>query len=311
MNNLFKAVFVCCFILNFESTAQKTITSEEMKTISKGDFEIITADTYVAKDGHSYKIGDILKLGRPYNDETFTFISEYSTFGTLNGQKPQPLSIQQSGITTIIKEMGVVGNKKSGFKIGVIAKGVCGNCPSYSIDFEEAILTGEIKTATHNKPIPFVSEKQYKPVDSEDEEGKGFYIDGMESNSSRRIKATPYTPDKSFNPPTQSDFVEDDYGSVGDLTNSNRTISETPYTVSANDDFIDSSISKLKHAKDLLDAGKISKIDYDKLKKVLNKDIRDIAISKLKKAKELLDAGKISKIDYYKLQEALEKYLNI
>ena len=30
----------------------KTITYEEMKTISKGAFEVITCDIYVAKDGH-------------------------------------------------------------------------------------------------------------------------------------------------------------------------------------------------------------------------------------------------------------------
>lgn len=55
------------------------------------------------------------------------------------------------------------------------------------------------------------------------------------------------------------------------MVNSNRTISETPYTVSANDDFIDCSIAKLKKAKDLLDAGKISKIDFYKLKESLEK----------------------------------------
>jgi hypothetical protein len=59
------------------------------------------------------------------------------------------------------------------------------------------------------------------------------------------------------------------------LVNSNKTISETPYTVSANDDFIDSSIAKLKKAKDLLDAGKISKIDFYKLKESLEKVLLD------------------------------------
>lgn len=59
------------------------------------------------------------------------------------------------------------------------------------------------------------------------------------------------------------------------MVNSNRTISETPYTVSANDDFIDSSISNLKHAKDLIDAGKISKIDFYKLKESLEKVLLD------------------------------------
>jgi len=46
-------------LISISSTivAQKTITYEEMKTITKGAFENITCDIYVAKDGHQYKVG--------------------------------------------------------------------------------------------------------------------------------------------------------------------------------------------------------------------------------------------------------------
>ncbi len=145
-----KLIFALLFI-SIQSFGQKTITFEEMKTITKGAFENITADVYVGKDGYSYKIGDTLKIGRPSTNKTFSFITEFSTLGALNGQSPEPLNVSQSGTNTIIKKMGVFGNKRMGFKMGVIGKGVCGICPSYSIDFEEAIATGEIKSKGYTK----------------------------------------------------------------------------------------------------------------------------------------------------------------
>lgn len=137
---------------------------------------------------------------------------------------------------------------------------------------KKTISKGENKTEVHNKAIPIISDKQFEPV-SEDEEVEELYI-------------------------TPKDFK-----------NSNRTINATPYTESANDYFIDSAISTLNQAKDRLDAGLMSKVNFDELNKSLNKQIRDIAIAKIKRAKDLLDAGKMSKVDFYKLKEALGKYL--
>ena len=143
---------------------QKIITYEDMKTITKGAFQNITCDVYEGKDGYIYKVGDTLKIGRPANNKTFSFISEFSTLGALNGQQPQPLSVSQSGTNTIIKKMGVFGNKKMGFKMGFIGKGVCGICPSYSIDFEEAIATGEIESKGFTKESAIAKLKQAKEL---------------------------------------------------------------------------------------------------------------------------------------------------
>jgi hypothetical protein len=119
----------------------KTITYEEMKTISKGAFEVITCDIYLAKDGHQYKIGDTLKIGRPSSNKTFAYITEANALVA-----PEPLSISSSGTNTIIKKIVVGGTKRTGFKITIIGKGFCAICPQYYIDFEEAVATGEVQS---------------------------------------------------------------------------------------------------------------------------------------------------------------------
>ena len=98
----------------------KTITFEEMKTISKGTFETILCDIYVAKDGHKYKIGDTLKIGRPSSNKTFAYITEGNALVT-----PQPLLANSSGTNSIIKKIAVGGNKRTGFKITIVGKGFC------------------------------------------------------------------------------------------------------------------------------------------------------------------------------------------
>jgi hypothetical protein len=60
-------------------------------------------------------------------------------------------------------------------------------------DFNSLFDSKEAAEA-HNKPIPYTPDRQYTPVDEEEEGGGGFYLDGMDSiNSSRRIAGTPYT----------------------------------------------------------------------------------------------------------------------
>jgi len=119
----------------------KTITYEEMKTISKGAFEVITCDIYVAKDGHQYKVGDTLKIGRPSSNKTFAYIMEGNALVT-----PVPSSVSSSGSNSIIKKIAVGGTKRTGFKITIVGKGICSLCPQYYIDFEEAVATGEIQS---------------------------------------------------------------------------------------------------------------------------------------------------------------------
>jgi hypothetical protein len=130
-------------LISISSTivAQKTITYEEMKTITKGAFEQIDCEVYVAKDGHSYKIGDTLKIGRPSTNKTFAYINESSGFTEL-----KPASVSISNNNSVLKRIYVGGTKRTGFHMMVIGKGSCALCPQYYIDFEEAIATGEIQS---------------------------------------------------------------------------------------------------------------------------------------------------------------------
>jgi hypothetical protein len=130
-------------LISISSTivAQKTITYEEMKTITKGAFEQIDAEVYVAKDGHSYKIGDTLKIGRPSTNKTFAYINESAGFTEM-----KPASVSISNNNSVLKRIYVGGTKRTGFHMMVIGKGMCALCPQYYIDFEEAIATGEIQS---------------------------------------------------------------------------------------------------------------------------------------------------------------------
>jgi hypothetical protein len=139
---------------------QTIITYEDMKTITKS----FSPDVYTAKDGYSYKIGDTLKLGRPSTNKTFAFVTEYSTMMALNGQAQQPLGVDMSGSNTIIKKMFVSGNKRMGYKMRFQGKGICGICPSYFIDFEEAIATGEIQSKGFTKETAIAKLKEAKDL---------------------------------------------------------------------------------------------------------------------------------------------------
>jgi hypothetical protein len=134
---------------------QTIITYEDMKTLTKGAFQNIECDVYYAKDRYFYKIGDTLKIGRPSSNKTFSFIGGAENNGPY---------VSQSGTTTIIKKMFVFGNKKMGFKMVFMGKGICGMCPSYSIDFEEAIATGEIVSKGFTKESAIAKLKEAKEL---------------------------------------------------------------------------------------------------------------------------------------------------
>lgn len=163
VNKFFATIFLLSFV-SFNVNAQRTITFDEMKTITKGAFESIEADVYLAKDGFSYKVGDTLKIGRPSTNKTFAFITQGGTAAALAGQAPEPLGVSFSGTNTIIKKIAVGGTKKMGFKIYVIGSGNCGLCANNTIDFEEAIATQEIQTKGMTKEQAIAKLKEAKDL---------------------------------------------------------------------------------------------------------------------------------------------------
>lgn len=117
-----KLVFGLLFFVSSSVIAQKTITYEEMKTITKGAFENIDCDVYVAKDGHSYKVGDTLKIGRPSSNKTFAYITIGATAAALSGKAPDPLSANSSGDNTIIKKIAVGEQRRLDLKFMLLEK---------------------------------------------------------------------------------------------------------------------------------------------------------------------------------------------
>ena len=146
-------------LASFVSYGQKRITFEEMKTFTKGMFEAADFDEYVGIDGHTYKIGDTLKLGRPSSNKTFAFIDEGSALVT-----PTPTSSNSSGTNSIIKRIYVGGTKKMGFRIYFVGKGICGMCPQYYINVEEAMAVGELKSFGMNREQAIAKLKEQKDL---------------------------------------------------------------------------------------------------------------------------------------------------
>ena len=146
-------------LISSSSIAQKTITYEEMKTISKGAFENIECDVYVGKDGHSYKVGDTLKIGMPSSNKTYAFIQEGNALIA-----PKPADVSISGNTTVIKKIYVGGTKRTGFSMYVVSKGMCGVCPQYYINLEEAFASKELKSLGMSREEAIAKLKEAKDL---------------------------------------------------------------------------------------------------------------------------------------------------
>lgn len=147
------------------SFGQKRITAEEIKTFTKGAFEVSNFDEYLASDGHLYKVGDTLKLGRPSSNKTFAFVEENTgALGVLGGVQPTGAPASVSGSNSIIKRIYIGGTKKSGFRVYMMGKGLCALCPQYSINFEEAVAVGELKSLGMNKENAIAKLKEQKEL---------------------------------------------------------------------------------------------------------------------------------------------------
>lgn len=111
------------------------IKHSELATATRGEFT-----SYVASDGAVYKIGDRIKIGVPSSNKTFAFITEGD--GIL--LPITNLTAASSGQETEIKKIWVVGNKRAGYSVSFRTKGITG-LSNYTIQFENALATGEVK----------------------------------------------------------------------------------------------------------------------------------------------------------------------
>jgi hypothetical protein len=96
---------------------------------------------YIAKDGSIYKVGDQVTIGVPSSNKTFAFLSTGDGIMT----PLVPLGINVSGQKADIIKFRISGTRRSGFTIWLKAKSPYG-IGNYNVDFENAILNGEIKS---------------------------------------------------------------------------------------------------------------------------------------------------------------------
>ena len=124
----------------FITISASTVFGQEIKfadlaTAQRGEFT-----SYLGSDGAVYKIGDRVKIGVHSSNKTFAFITQGD--GLLI--PITNLTASFSGNETEIKRISVVGNKRMGYSVSFRTKGITG-LSNYSIQFENALSTGEIK----------------------------------------------------------------------------------------------------------------------------------------------------------------------
>jgi hypothetical protein len=129
-----KVFLMVVFVAQF-GFGQEIKHSELATTTSKGEFT-----SYVGSDGGIYKIGDRIKIGVPSSNKTFAYISEGDGFLL----PITNLTASASGQETEIKKIYVIGNKRAGYSVSFRTKGITG-LSNYSVQFENALSTGEIK----------------------------------------------------------------------------------------------------------------------------------------------------------------------
>ena len=120
------------------SFAQEQVTYADVNngTVTKGKFE-----SYIAKDGSEFKIGDRIEFGMPSGvNGKFVTIQKVDLAGTV-----YVVGAEAINTSAEIKKIRVSGNKRAGFKVNFQTKGMTG-VDNYFVNIEDAILVGEIKS---------------------------------------------------------------------------------------------------------------------------------------------------------------------
>ena len=133
-----KLIFVLMFIAIAGNLFSQELKYSDLSsdTRPQGPFK-----SYVSKSGTVYKVGDTLKIGFPSSNKTFAFLSQ----GDGVFIAPEQLPAAMSGSNTQIKNIIIGGTKRSVFMALVRGKSMSG-ITTYTIQLENAIEVGEIKT---------------------------------------------------------------------------------------------------------------------------------------------------------------------
>jgi hypothetical protein len=132
MKTTLSIIFVICSIL----AHSQQVSYSELGPDKKGDHQ-----SYVSKNGDTYKVGDKIKIGYPSSNKTFAFI--WQGDGLL--VPLERASVNISGNEVEIKRINVSGTKRAGYTVYLKTKGHVG-IVNYTIQFENALETGEVES---------------------------------------------------------------------------------------------------------------------------------------------------------------------
>ena len=127
-------------IITIALFVSQQLVCQELKYDSLSVSEKGEYTSYVGSDGGIYKVGDKLRIGVPSSNKTFAFIFQGDGIIT----PFEPVSSNASGDETEIKRIFLGGNKRTGLNVSMRTKGAIGLL-NYTIKFENALATGEIK----------------------------------------------------------------------------------------------------------------------------------------------------------------------
>jgi hypothetical protein len=138
-----KLLLSTVLLVGFVGFSQQTVkvSYEEISSAKERPSYDGDITEYVAKDGSLYKVGDKITIGVPSSNKTFAFLSSGDGFMT----PLVPLEIGVSGQKAEIMKFRISGTRRAGFTIWLKAKSATG-MGNYNVDFENAILNGEIKS---------------------------------------------------------------------------------------------------------------------------------------------------------------------
>lgn len=170
-----KTTLILAFIVFvFSSAKAQVLKYEDLNTDKrpKGKFE-----SYEAKDGAIYKVGDKIRIGVPSSNKTFAFISEGDGLLTTVTRA----SVDISGNEAEIKSITIYGNRRAGFSAVFRCKGLVGLGDGLSVEIEDAIANGEVKSfgmtsdealaelkkAKDKLDLGLITEEEYEKVKAE------------------------------------------------------------------------------------------------------------------------------------------------
>ncbi|MCL9981122.1 MAG: hypothetical protein NBV77_06710 [Bacteroidia bacterium] len=147
-----KLYFISLFVISGVAYSQEIKYSDLATITERGEFT-----SYVGSDGGVYKIGDKIRIGVPSSNKTFAFIFEGDGFLV----PITPLTAISSGQETEIKKIFVGGSKRTGYTVTMRTKGFTG-LSNYTIQFENALSTGEIKGSGMTSDVALAELKKAK-----------------------------------------------------------------------------------------------------------------------------------------------------